>query len=914
MTIINPNSIAGITSVTAQADVINFFKSNGALAGLQLNGVNFNTTNGISTFNNLTVGGTLTYEDVKNVDSVGIISARTAIHVGAGISAVGIITATAFKLSDGTAVGGVTSDAQENTIGGTDAGSVLDSDTYRNTLFGYQAGEQINSGDDNTCIGWKAADKLTSGSKNCAVGSEALENISSGSDNVAMGWEAGRSLTSGSGNVMLGNMAGRTMSGNDNIAIGDHAYSNGGGTRSIGMGGQAVFLGGTDVIGLGYYASARSCTGSIGIGYQASRNTVGNYNTYIGHYAARGKTSSPYHDGTFNVGIGYRTLYVIESGSYNIAQGYDSGRAITTGSNNLLLGREAGYSGSNNLTTGSNNILLGYGAAATSATVSNEVTIGNSSIDKFRIPGLDYTIDDGRVLIGHSSARVISTTVNAYLQLEGTNYNQSAISVTRNTNDAYGSYFILGKSRGTSVGSNSTLQDGDTIGEIRFAGSDGSDMASVAALIRSTVDGTPGTDDMPGALTFNTTADGAATTTERLRITSAGSIGIGENSPSEKLDVNGTIQCLNELRSRTGNDLLLNAGSANRDVKIQVNDVNMLYVKGDTGKVGIGVDNPDSLLHIHDGSAGSIAASSAAKLTIESSASDYNVLQFLSPSTAAQQIRFGDASDNGAGWIQYNHANNSLGFGANGPERLRIASDGKVHFGSHASVGANGYILKETSGDYKFNIFASSSTTTNRIITINSRSNVEAMRIDANGLVLIGKTSSAVNTTGVELSPNGNNMFTRNGNTVATFNRNTNNGVVVSLQRSGNEGGTINITPSSCTYNSASDYRLKENEVAISDGITRLKQLKPYRFNFKAEPFTDVDGFFAHEVQTVVPQAVTGTKDEVVTEEVDGKSIGDPIYQGMDHGKLVPLLTAALQEAIAKIEVLETKVAALESS
>ena len=108
MTIINPNSIAGITSLTAEADVMNFYRSNGALAGLQLNGVNFNTTNGISTFNNLTVGGTLTYEDVKNVDSVGIISARTAIHVGAGISAVGIITATSFS-GDGSALTGMAS-------------------------------------------------------------------------------------------------------------------------------------------------------------------------------------------------------------------------------------------------------------------------------------------------------------------------------------------------------------------------------------------------------------------------------------------------------------------------------------------------------------------------------------------------------------------------------------------------------------------------------------------------------------------------------------------------------------------------------------------------------------------------------------------------------------------------------------
>ena len=83
MTIINPNSIAGITSVTAQADVMNFYRSNGTLGSLQLNGCNFNTATGISTFNNLVVGGTLTYEDVKNVDSVGIITARGGLNVTA---------------------------------------------------------------------------------------------------------------------------------------------------------------------------------------------------------------------------------------------------------------------------------------------------------------------------------------------------------------------------------------------------------------------------------------------------------------------------------------------------------------------------------------------------------------------------------------------------------------------------------------------------------------------------------------------------------------------------------------------------------------------------------------------------------------------------------------------------------------
>ena len=85
---------------------------------------------------------------------------------------------------------------------------------------------------------------------------------------------------------MIGNMGlGRSMSGNENIAIGDHAYSNGGGTRTIGLGGESVWLGGTDVIGIGKYTMSRgnSQTGGIGIGYYAGRNNAGDHNVYIGY-------------------------------------------------------------------------------------------------------------------------------------------------------------------------------------------------------------------------------------------------------------------------------------------------------------------------------------------------------------------------------------------------------------------------------------------------------------------------------------------------------------------------------------------------------------------------------------------------------------------------------------------------------
>ena len=93
----------------------------------------------------------------------------------------------------------------------------------------------------------------------------------------------------------------------------------------------------------------------------------------------------------------------------------------------------------------------------------------------------------------------------------------------------------------------------------------------------------------------------------------------------------------------------------------------------------------------------------------------------------------------------------------------------------------------------------------------------------------------------------------------------------------------------------------------MTGAIDRVKALAPKRFNFIEDADTTLDGFLAHEAQTVVPEAVTGTKDEVDDD-------GNAVMQGIDQSKLVPLLTGALQEAIAKIEVLEARVTALEGA
>lgn len=132
----------------------------------------------------------------------------------------------------------------------------------------------------------------------------------------------------------------------------------------------------------------------------------------------------------------------------------------------------------------------------------------------------------------------------------------------------------------------------------------------------------------------------------------------------------------------------------------------------------------------------------------------------------------------------------------------------------------------------------------------------------------------------------------------STFNRNS-NGQTVRFFRSGTGVGDISVTATATTYNTTSDYRLKENVVEIDDALERVSKLKPSRFNFKAAPKETVDGFLAHEAAEAVPEAVQGEKD------------GDH-YQTIDHSKLVPLLTAGLQKAIKKIEELEYRIEELE--
>jgi hypothetical protein len=138
------------------------------------------------------------------------------------------------------------------------------------------------------------------------------------------------------------------------------------------------------------------------------------------------------------------------------------------------------------------------------------------------------------------------------------------------------------------------------------------------------------------------------------------------------------------------------------------------------------------------------------------------------------------------------------------------------------------------------------------------------------------------------------------------LNRVNNDGRLIGLQGQGVTRGQIAVSGTVIQYTSYSDHRLKEDVQQISNATESLKQLNPVNFAW-IDGGVRMNGFLAHEVQSVVPEAVTGTHNEVDSDD-------NPVYQGIDQSKLVPLLTASLKEAIAKIEELETRIATLENA
>jgi hypothetical protein len=141
---------------------------------------------------------------------------------------------------------------------------------------------------------------------------------------------------------------------------------------------------GSNNVAVGYNTLTSNTDGfqNVAVGSQAlDANTSGDYNTAVGYDALSAATTANY-----NTGVGYRALNAVTTGSNNTALGSDA-LLLATGGNNTAVGYQAG----NSITTGANNTVIGHDADASSATVSNEVTIGNSSVTSFRVPGLTLT-------------------------------------------------------------------------------------------------------------------------------------------------------------------------------------------------------------------------------------------------------------------------------------------------------------------------------------------------------------------------------------------------------------------------------------------------------------------------------------------------------------------------------------------
>jgi hypothetical protein len=369
------------------------------------------------------------------------------------------------------------------------------------------------------------------------------------------------------------------------------------------------------------------------------------------------------------------------------------------------------------------------------------------------------------------------------------------------------------------------------------------------------------------------------------------------------------------------------------------------------GNVGIGTTSPNGLLHVsHDpaitGQTPRITGTTFGRIDIEDAgtADGSRPFQFITSDDGS--LIFGNANRSGSSTI-------------NSAERARIDSSGRVligtstisesrtlHLQGNSGGTTQGAILGLARGEttpanglalgvLRFSdsghvtaaaiealrdggTWTSGSSQPTRLVfsttADGASSPTERMRIDSSGNVGINRTSplSPLDVGGLIRANTALTTTTSTTSIIASTNATTNTGNVsfesqttstasrfhFSFVNPNGVVGSISTNASATSYTTSSDYRLKENVVLLTGAIDRLQQIPVHRFNFIADPSTTVDGFIAHEAQEVVPECVTGTKDEVDED-------GNPVYQGIDQSKLVPLLTAALQEALQKIEDLE---------
>ena len=373
--------------------------------------------------------------------------------------------------------------------------------------------------------------------------------------------------------------------------------------------------------------------------------------------------------------------------------------------------------------------------------------------------------------------------------------------------------------------------------------------------------------------------------------------------------------------------LLVHAGSTSTDRALVINDHDgsnaLFYVTG-AGFAGIQTTAPKRHLHINGGN-------ESVKLQITNTTTG--------SSSDGDGFQVGIATDGTANLEQRENA--GMVFSTNNSPRMTIDSSGNVGIGvtpetawsgfTALQVGAGVALSGGTGTDELLltaNVYYDGSNykrISNNHATIYQQSDAshrffvngagtpdaaftpsEAMRIDSSGRVGIGTADFAsLDVDGHVFIPGSNgyafNRRTGTDNSANLYIARANDERAISFYRNDGtlrEVGKIELATSSTSYTTSSDYRLKENVVDLTNATSRLKQLKPKRFNFIIDADTTIDGFLAHEVSSIVPEAVVGKKDAV-------KEDGSINPQGIDPSKLVPLLVKTIQELEARITALE---------
>ena len=523
----------------------------------------------------------------------------------------------------------------------------------------------------------------------------------------------------------------------------------------------------------------------------------------------------------------------------------------------------------------------------------------------------------GNVLVGTSTARALGP-VTARLQVEGTTFDTSSISLTNNSNDIQPAYLTFGKSRSGSIGGTTIVQSGDILGLLAFTGSDGT-ISQRAVDIRAEVDGTPGTNDMPGRLVFSTTADGAATPTERLRIDSAGRVGIGTTSLAAKLTVFGdgtsadTLDVLNPSATNGATIRFADVNSSSAIKTIPASGTHSLgFFVANATVERMRIDSSGRLL-VGTSSSRQVNASIAAlQFQIESTTYNASSMSLVTNQNATDGSYIVLGKSRGASLNSSTIVNSGdrLGAfwfcGADGTDLKLGASIEAIVDGTPGANDMPGRLVFSTTAD-------GASTPT------------EKMRITKEGYVLIGATSFAsagtsFSTLGGQISYNNNSTDTGvslwllsaraadTGRQFLYFQADA-AGTPTLVFQVFNNGNTQNANNS---YTSISDSRLKENIVDSNSQWNDIKAIKIRNWNFKAETGLETHrqiGPVAQELELVCPGLVFETFDR----DSDGNNL-ETATKGVNQSVLYMKAVKALQEAMERIETLEAKVAALEGN